>query len=96
MQHLILHNNQARVLLHRKTTRTELGVITRKVINEIKLQPGPVALLCHTYCRLWNGLNWIEIKGLPSPEFTPCGPEKLCSFDNKCVFALYYKRKSTA
>ena len=67
--------------------------MTRKNINKIKLQPGSSSLLCRTYCRLWNGENWIEIRNFPSPEFTPCGPEMLCSNHNKCVSALYYKHK---
>ena len=43
---------------------------------------------------MWNGVNWIEKRDFPSPEFTPCGVEKVCSSDSRCVLVLNYEHKS--
>ena len=43
---------------------------------------------------MWNGVNWIEKRDFPSPEFTPCGVEKVCSSDSRCVLVLNYEHTS--
>ena len=39
-------------------------------------------------------MNWIEKRDFPSPEFTPCGLERVCSADSRCVSVLNYERRS--
>ena len=43
---------------------------------------------------MWNGVNWVEKRDFPSPEFTPCGLERVCSSDSRCVSVLMYEPTS--
>ena len=53
-----------------------------------------MAETCKTYCQMFNAVTWVDRKEFISPEFTPCGVEKVCSTDGKCSPVLNYTHKN--